>query len=145
LDPVQPDLESSVSRLILCSGKVYVDLATSELFKSAKNLAVARIEQLYPFPSMGLTKILQRFPGLRQVVWLQEEPANQGPWTFMRPRLLETLAENIDLLYIGRAESASPAEGSLSRHKAQQERIIEEALSGIPEPKINRSSIGHAI
>jgi len=144
-DPVSVENDEQVTRLVLCSGKIWVDMATSPAYPVARNIATARIEELYPFPSMQLSKLLSRYPNLRQVVWLQEEPANQGAWSFMHPRLLEAIAPNIDLRYIGRAESASPAEGSLSRHKAQQERIIEEALSDIPEIKVKRSAVTHVI
>lgn len=133
--------DQDVTRVIMCSGKVYVDLIGSEAFASAQNLAVIRVEELYPFPADQLAAQLNRYPDLRQIVWLQEEPANQGPWTYIQPRLHDLISPNVELIYVGRGESGSPAEGSLSRHIAEQDHIIGAALQDVPQPQTRRSAV----
>jgi 2-oxoglutarate dehydrogenase E1 component len=128
-----------VTRAVLCSGKVYYDLVASEAYASAQNIAVERVEQLYPFPTETIRRILSDFPQLREVVWLQEEPRNMGAWTFVQPRLRDLLPDSVDVRYVGRPESASPAEGSMRRHVSAQGKIITAAVSAVPEPLITRS------
>jgi 2-oxoglutarate dehydrogenase E1 component len=118
-----------VRRLILCSGKVYVDLATNERRKESSWLAIVRVEQLYPFPSDELQAILEGYSDLTEVVWLQEEAQNMGAWEFVRPLLEELLGERLPLRYIGRPRRASPAEGSTAWHQSNQAAIIEQALA----------------
>jgi 2-oxoglutarate dehydrogenase E1 component len=125
-----------VTRAILCSGKVYYDLLSSDAYSSAQNIAVERLEQLYPFPAATLRRILSEFPQLREVVWLQEEPRNMGAWTFVQPRLRDVLPASVEIRYVGRPESASPAEGSMRRHVSAQGKLITAALSAVPEPLI---------
>jgi 2-oxoglutarate dehydrogenase E1 component len=115
----------NVKRLVLCSGKVYVDLITSELRKSAVEVAIGRLEQLYPFPKVALAEVLSRYPSLRDVVWLQEEPENMGAWEFLRSMLEETIGDRWPLHYVGRARSASPSEGSAAWHQLNQKVLIE--------------------
>lgn len=122
-DPAQ------VRRLILCSGKVYVDLVTNERRKGSPWLAIVRVEQLYPFPSDEVQAILERYPSLTEVVWLQEEAQNMGAWEFVRPLLEELLGEQLPLRYIGRPRRSSPAEGSTAWHQSNQAAIIEQALA----------------
>jgi 2-oxoglutarate dehydrogenase E1 component len=117
-----------VSRLVLCSGKVYVDLMTSEQRKSAEQVAICRIEQLYPFPNVALREVLAGYPALRDVVWLQEEPENMGAWEFLRPLLADMIGDRCPLRYIGRARSSSPSEGSATWHQLNQKRLIEQAF-----------------
>ncbi|HEX5724816.1 MAG TPA: 2-oxoglutarate dehydrogenase E1 component [Longimicrobiaceae bacterium] len=136
--PVLPDsgLEEragEVTRLVLCSGKVYVDLAARrEALEGAERVAVARVEELYPFPAEELERVAAALPALQEVVWVQEEPKNMGAWSFVVPRLAALLGEAPR--YVGRPERASPAEGYAHRHAAEQERIVREALAGAPEP-----------
>ncbi|HEX5107215.1 MAG TPA: 2-oxoglutarate dehydrogenase E1 component [Vicinamibacterales bacterium] len=118
----------SVRRVVLCSGKVYVDLAASELRPAAPNVAVCRVEQLYPFPNVALRDLLDGYPSAREVVWLQEEPENMGAWEFVRPLLEEMLGDRLPLRYIGRARSASPSEGSSAWHQLNQKGIVERAF-----------------
>jgi 2-oxoglutarate dehydrogenase E1 component len=118
----------SVRRVVLCSGKVYVDLASSERRGTATDVALVRVEQLAPFPVVALREALDGYPSLRDVVWLQEEPENMGAWEFMRPLLEELIADRCPLRYIGRARSASPSEGSLAWHQLNQRAIIEGAF-----------------
>jgi 2-oxoglutarate dehydrogenase E1 component len=118
----------SVKRVVLCSGKVYVDLISSERRVAAKDVAIVRVEQLYPFPSTAIADVLGTYPSLREVVWLQEEPENMGAWEFARPLLLELLGDRRPLRYIGRARSASPSEGSATWHQLNQKAIVERAF-----------------
>ncbi|CAM3985714.1 2-oxoglutarate dehydrogenase E1 component [Alicyclobacillus pomorum] len=119
-----------IKRLILCSGKVAVDLENA-MEKSEQDLtwvAVARIEQLYPFPEEELQDVIAQYPGLKEIVWLQEEPENMGAWTYMQPKLQALLPAKVKLRYVGRPEQASPAEGHAHAHNAEQARILDEAL-----------------
>jgi 2-oxoglutarate dehydrogenase E1 component len=116
-----------IRRLILCSGKVYVDLITSERHETAKAVAIARVEQLYRFPEQGLAEVMGAYANLEEVVWLQEEPENMGAWEFMRPNLTTLIDGRWPLRYIGRPRRASPAEGSLAWHRVNQSEIIERA------------------
>ena len=134
LGSVGPNPEE-VTRLILCSGKVAIDLlASGELEKAGGNVDMLRLEMLYPFPEEELRLALARYPQLQELVWMQEEPQNMGAWTYIAPKLRGVLDQAIPLSYVGRAESAAPAEGSHSAHVAEQARIIREACQGAPVP-----------
>ena len=134
-DPTARQRPDDVTRLILCSGKVYVDLVTSQFAATASHVAIVRVEELYPFPGDELAAILRQYPNARDVVWLQEEPKNMGAWTSMQPRL-QPLLNGRTLRYIGRPERASPAEGFAEMHEQEQARIIAEAFAGVPEPAV---------
>ncbi|MHB8993356.1 MAG: 2-oxoglutarate dehydrogenase E1 component [Chloroflexota bacterium] len=122
----------SVRRLILCSGKVYVDLVAARSgtggAPSPISASIVRVEELYPFPAEEIWGIVQGYPGLREVVWVQEEPRNMGAWTYVAPRLRDLLGERWPLLYVGRTRRASPAEGSYGWHVREQRRVVEDAL-----------------
>jgi 2-oxoglutarate dehydrogenase E1 component len=113
-----------IRRLIVCSGKVYVDLAGSDLYEEHGQTAVVRLEQLYPFPEKELTEILVRYPRLEEVTWVQEEPENMGPWESVRPALQEVIEERWPLRHVARPRSASPAEGSMTHHRINTEALI---------------------
>jgi 2-oxoglutarate dehydrogenase E1 component len=115
--------------LILCSGKIYTDLATSDQRAEHPEIALVRLEQLYPFPYNSLSKVLDRYPSLEEVLWVQEEPQNMGAWEFVYPRLLERLGDRWPLHYVGRPRRASPAEGSSAWHAVNQAAIIAQAFS----------------
>jgi 2-oxoglutarate dehydrogenase complex dehydrogenase (E1) component-like enzyme len=121
--------KAQVRRLVLCSGKIYYDLAGHELRESAGHVAIARIEQLYPFPVEEKNALLSSYPSLAEVVWAQEEPQNMGPWRAIRHRLEEKLPEGVRLRYIGRPWRASPSEGYPTAHLREQDRIVREALA----------------
>jgi len=126
-DPVDP---ARVERVLLCSGKVYYDLA-AELQRRTEvqgRIAILRLEQFYPFPLTLLQGWLASYPGAQEIFWVQEEPQNMGGWNFMRPRLEALLGDEQELRYVGRAASASPATGSYTIHQLEQERFIGEAL-----------------
>lgn len=128
-DTVAMQDAKQVTTLILCSGKVYVDLIKHPDFASRKHQAAVRIEQLFPFPTQNLTALKSQYPKVKEVIWLQEEPKNMGAWTFVAP-YLEGIFKGVR--YVGRPEAASPAEGSKSRHDAQQAKIIAEAICSSP-------------
>ena len=121
--------KEQVRRLVLCSGKVYYDLEGHELRRSAYHVAIARIEQLYPFPVEEKAALVASFPNLAEVVWTQEEPQNMGPWRAIRHRLEENLPKGVSLRYVGRPWRASPSEGYPTAHLREQDRIVREALS----------------
>ncbi len=118
-----------VRRLLLCSGKVYADLVTSSLREKSAAVAIARVEQLYPFPTQEVQAMLEAYPEQEEVVWLQEEPANMGAWTFIQPRLARLINGRWPLRYIGRPPNSSPAEGSTAWHAATQQALIEHAYN----------------
>jgi len=121
--------KAQVRRLVLCSGKMYYDLSGHELRGSAGHVAIARIEQLYPFPVEEKNALLASYPSLAEVVWAQEEPQNMGPWRAIRHRLEEKLPEGVRLRYVGRPWRASPSEGYPTAHLREQDRIVREALA----------------
>ncbi|HEU0138218.1 MAG TPA: multifunctional oxoglutarate decarboxylase/oxoglutarate dehydrogenase thiamine pyrophosphate-binding subunit/dihydrolipoyllysine-residue succinyltransferase subunit [Bryobacteraceae bacterium] len=122
-----------ITRLLLCSGKIYYELLAAREEKKADHVAIIRIEQLYPFPQQLFRDVLMRYPLSADVFWVQEEPRNMGPWRFMAESIqpmLETPKRN--LRYVGRQEMASPAPGSMRRHTQEQKEIIEDAFAPTP-------------
>ena len=117
--------ERRIRRLVLCSGKVFVDVDAAERRAAADDIAVCRVEQLYPFPLEALRGVVSAYPMLRDVVWLQEEPENMGAWEFVRPLLEELLNGRWPLRYVGRARSSSAAEGSAGWHQITQKSLID--------------------
>jgi len=118
----------AVRRIVLCSGKVGQE-ALAERDKRRAPVAIVRVEQLYPWPHEQLTAIAARYPEAREIVWLQEEPANMGAWAFAQDRLAERFAETHTVLRVSRYESGSPATGSHTIHVQEQEAILDAALS----------------
>jgi 2-oxoglutarate dehydrogenase E1 component len=128
-DPTISDQQAAaVTRLVLCTGKLYYDLMAEADKLGDRRPAIARVEQLYSFPWPESRAVLARYPGLRQLVWVQEEPRNMGAWSYLEPRLRELLPAGAALSYAGRPERASPAEGYPAAHAAEQARIVAEAL-----------------
>jgi 2-oxoglutarate dehydrogenase E1 component len=136
---------SSIRRLVLCSGKVYVDLVTSDKRQSSTQVAICRVEQLAPFPRVALREVLHGYPSLTEVVWLQEEPENMGAWDWVRGQLEETIEDRCALRFIGRVRSASPSEGSAAWHQINQRKIVEEAFTldsrGVAESSVLSKSV----
>lgn len=122
-----------VKRVVLCCGKVYYDLVNARREKQIKDIAIVRIEQLYPFPSASLSKELAKYPKATEIVWAQEEPRNQGAWYWFASRHhLDTgLDAKQKLLLVARPASPSPAVGYLAKHNEQQKALIESALGKI--------------
>jgi 2-oxoglutarate dehydrogenase E1 component len=122
----------AVRRLVLCSGKIYYDIATHELRTAATSVAVARIEQLYPFPLERVAALIAGYPELREIVWAQEEPQNMGAWRSLRHRLEEAAAHApyaSRVQYVGRTWRASTSEGYPTLHQYEQDRIVRAALA----------------
>jgi 2-oxoglutarate dehydrogenase E1 component len=140
-DPRAGERNAQVTRLVLCSGKVYVDLvygagpqfAFRESYETGNNVAIVRVEELNPFPEADLRALLATYPHVREVVWVQEEPHNMGAWFFVSPRIARLLPEGVTLGYIGRPDSASPSEGSEAMHRAEQNRIIAAVYADTPD------------
>jgi 2-oxoglutarate dehydrogenase E1 component len=128
-DPTTAGREQQITRLVVCTGKIYHELRAA---KPADDTAVARIEELYPWPHTEIGAVIDRYPNLTDVVWTQEEPKNMGAWTFVEPRLRMSTGNALALRYAGRPERASPAEGYEASHKAEQARIIADALAPAP-------------
>ncbi|HEX5004210.1 MAG TPA: multifunctional oxoglutarate decarboxylase/oxoglutarate dehydrogenase thiamine pyrophosphate-binding subunit/dihydrolipoyllysine-residue succinyltransferase subunit [Gemmatimonadales bacterium] len=125
-DPARP---TGAARAVLCSGKLYYELAAGAA-EATPRPAIIRQELLYPYPADELRSVLGGYPGLREVVWAQEEPENMGAWNFVQERLRALLPEGVTLRYAGRPNRASPAEGYPSAHAAEQARIVGEAVGG---------------
>ncbi|WP_438956483.1 2-oxoglutarate dehydrogenase E1 component [Cognatiyoonia sp.] len=124
--------DSKIKRLVICSGKVYYDLLEERDARGIDDIYIMRYEQFYPFPAQSSVKELERFKNA-EMVWCQEEPRNQGAWSFMEPNLEWVLtrikAKHTRPVYVGRPPSASPATGLASQHKAQQAALVDEALT----------------
>src|SRR5438132_10132788 len=118
---------NKMKRAILCSGKVYYDLINYRAEKKIDNAAIIRVEQLYPLHEKKLKSMMKAFPEKAEIVWCQEEPENMGAWTFIERRLREMFGREIG--YAGRDASASPAVGSLARHKREQACLVRDAFS----------------
>ncbi|MEX0843013.1 MAG: 2-oxoglutarate dehydrogenase E1 component, partial [Gemmatimonadota bacterium] len=127
-DPISEGNEDEVTRLVLCSGKVYYDVLTSEHREEATHVSVARLEQLYPFPSEEVEALIAKYPALEEVVWTQEEPRNMGGLTYVGPRLRAAVPRKVPLRSVARPERASTAEGRAGAHAAKQTAIVREAL-----------------
>jgi 2-oxoglutarate dehydrogenase E1 component len=115
-----------MKRVILCSGKVYYDLINHRAEKKIDNAAIIRVEQLYPLHETKLKSMMKAFPKTIGIVWCQEEPENMAAWSFIEPRLRKLFAREI--AYAGRDASASPAVGSLARHKREQACLVADAF-----------------
>src|SRR3954467_4308279 len=129
--PVLPEPridEAKVHRLVLCTGKIYYDLKGHATRENNEGVAITRVELLYPFPQAQILEEVKRYPNLREVVWVQEEPRNMGARAHMSPRLLQILPAEIEFGYVGRPERASPGEGYPAAHTVEQTRIIRTAL-----------------
>jgi 2-oxoglutarate dehydrogenase E1 component len=129
-----PDVDpAAVRRLVLCSGKVYYDIVGHEARAEASATAVARLEQLYPFPVQAVADAVSAYPAVESIVWAQEEPQNMGPWRSIRHRLDDAARSSsgvAGVTYVGRPWRASPSEGYPTAHQRQQDRIVREALGG---------------
>jgi 2-oxoglutarate dehydrogenase E1 component len=120
--------DKKVTRVVLCCGKVYYDLLQKRRDAALNNVAIIRIEQLYPFPKKALTHELSKYPNAQQIIWCQEEPQNQGVWFSSQHNIIGCLLNGQVLQYAGRNSAASPAVGSASLHAQQQEALVAQAL-----------------
>jgi 2-oxoglutarate dehydrogenase E1 component len=128
-DPLAQQQARQVERLIICSGKIYIDLLTDERQQDNPAVALVRVEQLYPFPAAELGQALESYPNLQEVVWMQEEPQNMGAWSFAQPRLTRLVDGRWPLYYLGRLPSSSPAEGWSVWHTINQKLLVEQAYN----------------
>ena len=129
--PVLPEPridEEKVTRLVLCTGKVFYDLKNHATREHNEQVAISRVELLYPFPQQQIMEEVARYPNLREVIWAQEEPRNMGARAHMSPRLMHILPDQLEFGYVGRPERASPGEGYPAAHTVEQNRIIRTAL-----------------
>ncbi|MGH7179740.1 MAG: 2-oxoglutarate dehydrogenase E1 component, partial [Tepidisphaeraceae bacterium] len=128
-DPAISDRER-VRRVLMCSGKVYYTLRLAQEKAPEKHgqIAIVRVEQLYPFPQRDIAAILSKYGQKHEVLWVQEEPRNRGAWSFVADRLPAMLPDNVSFGYIGRDEAASPATGSMSEHQREEREIVAAAL-----------------
>ncbi|MFM7293278.1 MAG: 2-oxoglutarate dehydrogenase E1 component, partial [Burkholderiales bacterium] len=124
-----------VKRVVVCSGKVYYDIVAEREKRAIGDIAVVRVEQLYPFPHEEFAQQIAAFPAAKSVVWAQEEPANQGAWHRIQHYLKRNMRADQTLGYAGRASSASPAVGYLAKHNEQQKELVDAALSWEPVAK----------
>lgn len=125
------DIENpkDVDKIVICSGKVYYDLLKQRKEDGKENVAIARLEQFYPFPDKDITNYLHEYKHVKNVVWCQEEPKNMGAWTYAMPRIEQVLQKDQSLTYAGRQAAASPAAGQKKIHEEEQKRLVEKALS----------------
>jgi 2-oxoglutarate dehydrogenase E1 component len=128
-DPLPDRDPGQVRRVILCSGKIYVDLISHEARSARADIAILRVEQVYPFPQEEIAAALARYPRAEEVVWMQEEPENMGAWEFARPLLIGVVGTRYPLRYLGRPRNSSPAEGMAASHAANQAWLIAQAYA----------------
>jgi len=128
-DPALPGDRSEVTRLVLCTGKVYYDVITDDRRRAARTVAVGRVELLYPFPGLELSELFKRYRNLAEVMWVQEEPRNMGARKFVLPQIRELLPASVAITDASRPERSSPAEGYPAAHQAEQARIVAAAFA----------------
>jgi 2-oxoglutarate dehydrogenase E1 component len=131
---------SKVKRVVLCTGKVYFDLLGARRERGLTDVALVRVEQLYPFPHKALEAELRKYPAATHVVWCQDEPQNQGAWFFVQHHILDALKDGQRLTYAGRPASASPAVGYYDKHYAQQKDLLNAALGESSKSKSRKAS-----
>jgi 2-oxoglutarate dehydrogenase E1 component len=118
-----------VRRVLVCSGKIHLDLVSAERRVARPEIAICRLEQLYPVPMRDLRAAIDTYPNAAEIVWVQEEPENMGAWSFIRPHL-EEVSSGRTVWRVARPRSASPAEGSAARHALNQQSLIDQAFAG---------------
>ena len=135
IDPLDPD---NVERVIICSGKVYYELLEHRRNLEMDNVAIVRVEELYPFPKKAFRDAIAPYRNAHTYIWCQEEPQNQGAWDQIKHRLIRGLRAEDHLYYVGRAASPAPAVGYAPMYRMQQETLIDDALLGNINRKMNR-------
>ena len=130
---------ADVKRVVFCAGKVYYDLLAKPV---ADDIAIVRLEELYPWPHSALSAVLDRYPKATELVWAQEEPKNMGAWSYVAPRLRGSAGNAVVIRYVGRPERASPAEGYPQAHAEEQARIVAEATGPTTRPAGSRRTTG---
>jgi 2-oxoglutarate dehydrogenase E1 component len=141
IDEIDEINAQQVRRVVLCSGKVYFDLLKARRKDAVKDVAIVRVEQLYPFPLPQYEAILKKYANAREIVWCQEEPQNQGAWYQIRHRLEEPMIrDRHQLLYAGRGHAAAPATGITKVHEAEQASLVEAALHATVRENVGRDT-----
>jgi 2-oxoglutarate dehydrogenase E1 component len=141
IDEVEDLPIAQVHRIVFCSGKVYFDLLKARRAAKQDDVALVRIEQLYPFPILAYEAVLRRYPQAREVVWCQEEPQNQGAWYSIRHRLEGPLQKDRhQLLYAGRQHAAAPATGISKIHETEQRELVDAALRATVRESVGQST-----
>ncbi|MEX2325551.1 MAG: hypothetical protein WD553_02060, partial [Gemmatimonadaceae bacterium] len=135
-DPGRAEGRDQIKRLVFCTGKIYYDLLAGG---PPPEVAVVRVEELYPWPHEDVTRVVDAYPNVAEVVWAQEEPKNMGAWTYVAPLLRVSTGDALVMRYIGRPERASPSEGYAASHTAEQKRIVTSVLS-LAQPARGRRS-----
>ncbi len=130
IDEVDDLSADNIKRVVMCSGKVYYDMLIQRREAALDQVAIIRIEELYPFPAIRLNQLLKKYRYAEQLIWCQEEPKNQGAWDYFEPRFAAKLDHHSMVEYVGRAPSAAPAVGSAKIHAQQQKKLVKEALTG---------------
>jgi len=138
IDDLDPE---GVEIVIVCSGKVYYELLEARRARGLQNVAIIRLEQLYPFPGEQFDQAFERYTRVKRLIWCQEEPQNQGAWRQIRHRFRTQIDKGKKLYYVGRGSAAAPAVGYYPVHNRQQETLIDEALTGRINPNMNRRTI----
>jgi multifunctional 2-oxoglutarate metabolism enzyme len=128
-DPEATERREKVERLVFCSGKIFWEMDAADRRAESEDVAIARVELLYPFARDQVKEVIDSYPNLKEVTWVQEEPRNMGPWKIMSRRIQPLLPEGVELGYVGRPERASPGEGYSGAHAHEQERIVLAALT----------------
>ena len=131
IDEVDELDKKKVTRVVMCSGKVYYELRELRRQHELDHIAIVRLEQLYPFPYQEMREVIEQYPKLKEVIWCQEEPRNQGAWYTSRHRMARVISEynpKLEIAYAGREPSAAPAAGYMALHLAQQEALLHAAL-----------------
>ena len=143
-DAAMEGQRDAVRRLVFCSGKIYYDLMAGrgerEMAGAMNGVALARVEEMYPWPHEAVAAVVDQYPNIEEVVWAQEEPKNMGGWTYVSPRLRTSTGNQLTVRYVGRPERASPAEGYHKAHTVEQERIVSEVLT-LPQPAKRRAKV----
>ncbi|MFM2484133.1 2-oxoglutarate dehydrogenase E1 component [Celerinatantimonas yamalensis] len=129
LDEIDELIPEQVEQIVMCAGKVYYDLLDARRKAEQTNVAIIRIEQLYPFPYEDISQLLEKYQHVKQFVWCQEEPQNQGAWYCSQHHFFAAIPDNAKLRYAGREASASPAVGYMSLHLEQQRALVQDALT----------------
>ena len=138
IDEVDKLDKTQVTQLVICTGKVYYDLLQARRSRNLEQVAIIRIEQLYPFPKEQFNSVISSYPNVEKYVWCQEEPQNQGAWDQIKHRFHALLDSRIPLIYVGRRSAAAPATGYFRVHQEEQEKLVDDALTGFVDPSMNR-------
>ncbi|HEV7992449.1 MAG TPA: 2-oxoglutarate dehydrogenase E1 component [Gemmatimonadaceae bacterium] len=137
-DVVAASRRDEVRRLVLCTAKLYYDLVAAR--RDTSDVAIVRVDELYPWPGDEVAEIVDRYPNIEDVVWAQEEPKNMGAWSYVSPQLRVATGNMLTIRYIGRPERASPAEGYSKAHEEEQKRIVAEVLNPAPSSVKRKTS-----